>query len=82
MIVRLWRTKIVLTRIEEYKRFEQEHSLPMFRRQTGFLGVLFLGHGETHAVLSLWKDTQAVEALDTSPTYQQTVQKILAKKNN
>ena len=30
-------------RIGEYERFAGDRSLPMFRQQPGFLGVLFLG---------------------------------------
>src|SRR5579884_906547 len=44
----------------------------MFRKQQGFLGVLFLGMQKDRAVLTIWRDLPAVEALAHSPTYQET----------
>lgn len=78
MIIRLWRTRVVPTRMGEYERFEQELSLPMFRQQAGFLGVLFLRTKKDCAALSMWEDMRAVEALATSQTYQETVHKLQA----
>ena len=75
MIVRIWRTGVDRNRLEEYARFEEERSLPMFREQRGFLGVLFLREGaDRAAALTLWEDMAAVEALTTSPSYLRTVQ--------
>lgn len=73
MILRIWRTKVNIERIQEYERFEMEHSLPMFRRQHGLMGVLFLREGADHsAALTLWENLESIEALDTSTSYQQT----------
>jgi heme-degrading monooxygenase HmoA len=79
VIVRIWRTGIDAVRAEEYERFARERSLPMFRAQTGFRGVLFASGGETErVVLSFWDDVGAVAALDESPSYRETVAALLA----
>jgi heme-degrading monooxygenase HmoA len=79
VIVRIWRTGIDPARAEEYERFAGERSLPMFRRQAGFLGVLFASGGETErVVLSFWENAGAVEELGRSPTYRETVDELLA----
>jgi heme-degrading monooxygenase HmoA len=78
MIVRIWRTRVDPTRLEEYEVFAERHSLPMFRAQRGFLGVLFAGVGSERAVISLWEDAGAVTALDSSPSYRETVARISA----
>ena len=78
MIARVWRTGVKQGRFEDYDRFAHEHSLPMFRKQRGLLGVLFLRESAGRAaVLTLWEDERAVEELETSPLYQQTVEDIL-----
>ncbi len=48
----------------------------MFRKQRGFLGVLFARSSSDCAVITLWEDRAAVESLKTSPTYQYTVAQI------
>jgi heme-degrading monooxygenase HmoA len=79
VIVRIWRTGIDAARAEEYERFAGERSLPMFRRQAGFRGVLFATAEETErVVLSFWENAGAVEELDRSPTYRETVDALLA----
>lgn len=72
MIVRIWRTEIDQARAAEYENFAQERSLPMFRGQPGFLGVLFLGTDKDRAALTIWSDLASVEALAYSSTYQET----------
>lgn len=72
MIVRIWRTEIDQARATEYEDFARELSVAMFRRQPGFLGVLFLGTDKDRAVLTLWEDLASVEALAHSSTYQET----------
>ena len=42
MVARIWRTGVKPERFEEYERFARERSLPMFRAQRGFIGVLFM----------------------------------------
>jgi heme-degrading monooxygenase HmoA len=79
VIVRIWRTGIDPARAEEYERFAGERSLPMFRRQAGFRGVLFASGDETErVVLSFWENEGAVEELGRSPTYRETVDALLA----
>ena len=79
MIVRIWRTGIDPARAGEYERFAGERSLPMFRRQAGFRGVLFASGDETErVVLSFWENADAVEELGRSPTYRETVDALLA----
>jgi heme-degrading monooxygenase HmoA len=78
MIARIWRTQVDSTRLEEYQRFAETYSLPMFRAQGGFLGVLFVGVESERAVISLWEDAEAAAALDSSPSYRETVARISA----
>jgi heme-degrading monooxygenase HmoA len=79
VIVRIWRTGIDPARTEDYERFTRERSLPMFRSQAGFRGVLFASGDETErVVLSFWENAGAVAALDGSPSYGETVDALLA----
>jgi hypothetical protein len=78
MVVRIWRTEIDATRAEDYRDFAHSRSLPMFRAQPGFAGVLFAARGAQRAVITLWHDGAAAEALDHSPTYNATVAEIEA----
>lgn len=70
MIVRLWKTRVDKARMEEYEENERERSSPMFRKQPGCLGVLFLRSGDDCFALTFWKDMGAVERLKTSHSYQ------------
>jgi heme-degrading monooxygenase HmoA len=77
VIVRVWRAKINQTRLEEYRRFEQERCMPMLRKQPGLLGVLFLRQAEGHAAsLTIWEDAGAVEALESSPSYWESIHQL------
>lgn len=78
-IVRIWRTRLVAGREHDYERFAREISLPMFRQQPGFLGVLFVGMGVQRAVVSFWRDAAAVDALGSSDSYRETVARISAR---
>lgn len=44
--VRIWRTGVDRSRLEENIRFEGECSLPMFCEQPGLIGVFFMREGE------------------------------------
>jgi heme-degrading monooxygenase HmoA len=77
MIGRLWRTGLQPSRGEAYERFAREVSLPMFRKQDGFLGCLMSRTAEFALVFTLWRDHAAIEALDHSPLYRATVTLIL-----
>jgi heme-degrading monooxygenase HmoA len=79
MVARIWRTGVKLERFEEYEQFARERSLPMFREQRGFIWVLFRREkADRAAVLTLWEDEKAVEELEASPPYRQTVEAILS----
>ena len=69
MTARLWRPRIDAARATKYETFEHAHSLPMFRRQEAFAGVVVLGSGEERAALTFWTDMRAVNALANSPAY-------------
>ncbi|WP_232668566.1 hypothetical protein [Pseudonocardia sp. TRM90224] len=73
MIARIWRTGLDEARTDEYERFVEERSLPMFRRQDGLVGVLFTRIDGGRAVITLWRDEQAVEALESAADYRETV---------
>lgn len=76
MIARLWRTGVDEERMEEYRRFEQRRSEPMFRALEGCLGVLCLRTGTGPAALSLWRDRAAVARLVTNRRYQRNVRSL------
>ncbi len=77
MILRIWRAGLDPARMEEYRRFEAERCLPMLRKQPGLLGVLFLQEAEGGAVsITIWEDMGAVEALESSPSYQRTAREL------
>lgn len=78
MIARLWKTGLKPGRIAAYETFAREISLPMFREQDGFLGCVMSRQGVQGKVLTFWRDEAAVEALTHSPSYQATVERILA----
>lgn len=78
MIMRIWRTKIDQARARDYSEFARRHSLPMFRGQAGFRGVFFTAREEERAVITLWRDMDAVTALDRSESYGRTVAAIEA----
>lgn len=78
MIVRIWRTQIDAERVDEYEGFAQEQSLPMFRLQRGFLGVVFAGTAADRAVITFWEDDEAVAELERSTSYRETVERIVA----
>ena len=73
MIVRLWRTGIDPARLADYERFERTTALEMFRKQPGFLGILFLRAGSECQTLTLWTDAAAVAAMTASASYKETV---------
>jgi heme-degrading monooxygenase HmoA len=79
MIVRLWRAGIDPARLADYERFERTTVLEMFRKQPGFLGMLFLRAGSECQTLTLWTDAAAVAALTASASYKETVDCLLKK---
>jgi len=79
MIGRIWRTQVELARADEYEAFARNVSLPMFRRQQGFAGVVMLRRGEECLVITLWRNADDIAALDHSASYKETVQKIIAQ---
>jgi heme-degrading monooxygenase HmoA len=78
LIARIWRTRIDETRADEYLEFARSRSLPMFRSQQGFVGVLFARQRAERAVISFWRDLASAHALDDSQIYEATVAEIEA----
>jgi heme-degrading monooxygenase HmoA len=78
MISRLWKTGLKAGRSEAYEIFARNVSLPMFRMQDGFLGCVMSHDDEVGLVLTFWRDRNAIAALGQSPTYLDTVARILA----
>jgi heme-degrading monooxygenase HmoA len=77
LLARIWRTGVKPERFEECERFARGRSLPMFREQRGFIGALFMREkADRAAVLTLWEDEMAVEELEASLLYRQTVEAI------
>ncbi|MCB8818997.1 antibiotic biosynthesis monooxygenase family protein [Microvirga rosea] len=78
MKCRIWRTQVIPGRFEDYERFARETSLPMFQSQTGYRGVIMAGDGPERLVITFWDSDEAIAALDSSPSYRNTVSKIVA----
>jgi heme-degrading monooxygenase HmoA len=78
MIIRLWVTGLVPSRVNEYDEFANLRSLRMFKSLDGCLGVTFLRSSERGYVVSFWRDMSSVDALETSALYKATVADILA----
>jgi heme-degrading monooxygenase HmoA len=76
VIIRIWRTAIDAQREDEYRRFEEEQSLAMFRQQPGFLGVLFLRSEVDAAALTIWESREHVDRLADAPSYVATVERL------
>jgi heme-degrading monooxygenase HmoA len=77
VILRIWSAALDPARLEEYRRFEAERSLPMLHRQPGFLGVFFLRAAEDRAAsITIWEDRGAVEASESSPSYRRTAREL------
>jgi heme-degrading monooxygenase HmoA len=76
MIVRIWTTEIDESREDEYRRFEQDHSVPMFRQQQGFVGVVFLRRAGGAAAVTLWRSREDADRLPESTSYRETVQRL------
>jgi heme-degrading monooxygenase HmoA len=51
----------------------------MFRAHDGFGGIYFCADGPTRIVLSFWDDADAVEGLESSALYHDTVKRIEAE---
>ena len=79
LIARIWHTEVDTGRADEYETFARDISLPMFGAQPGFAGVLMLRDGSHCQVITLWQSHEAIAALNSSPTYRQTVDRILAR---
>jgi heme-degrading monooxygenase HmoA len=78
MVMRIWRTGIEESRSDEYRRFAEGNSVPMFSAQAGFVGVFFAAAPGTRAVVTFWESAAAAEALEQSASYLHTVEAIVA----
>ncbi len=77
MILRIWRTRLDPEHLDEYRSFERERCLSMLRKQPGFLGVLYLRDAEDRtASLTMWEDSGAMAALESSPSYRRTTREL------
>jgi heme-degrading monooxygenase HmoA len=79
MIARIWRTTVDSQRAADYEDFARTVSLPMFRQQQGYAGVIMGRSGDSCIVMTLWHSKSDVDALDRSRSYKNAVQQILAK---
>jgi quinol monooxygenase YgiN len=76
MLVRIWRTRVDPTREEEYIRFTEEFSRPMFQQAPGCLTAVFLNRPPHFGALSYWTDDDALAAFLSSPIYLDTVRRL------
>jgi len=77
VIVRIWRAEIDPARAEEYERFANERSLPMFRSHRGFRGAAMMREGADCTVVTLWDRPEDAAALESSDRYRETVEAIM-----
>jgi len=80
ILARTWRAQIHDDRLHDYVAFLEERSYPMFRSLPGCLGVVFLRDGCEVTVVSVWKDADAIEALETNDLYNETVEELERRK--
>jgi heme-degrading monooxygenase HmoA len=73
MIARIWSTGIVQGKLADYQRFAQSVSLPMFKQQTGLVGVQLLTQPTRSLVITLWKDRADIGRMEQDPVYLATV---------
>jgi heme-degrading monooxygenase HmoA len=73
---RIWRTRIDARRSDEYRAFAESTSVPMFEAHEGFRGVIFGERSNERLVITLWESAEAVEKLNSSPLYLETVARI------
>jgi heme-degrading monooxygenase HmoA len=78
VILRIWKAEIDPARGDEYERFAQERSLPMFRAHRGFRGCAFLRSGADCTMVTLWDRPEDIAALEASTLYRETVTTIMA----
>lgn len=78
-IARFWRTWIEEDRLDEYEAFARDVSLPTFREQDGFEGVIMSRSCNSCMVLTLWRDLASVEQLKHSESYAAAVKAIEAQ---
>ncbi|MGE7368349.1 antibiotic biosynthesis monooxygenase family protein [Neorhizobium sp. NPDC001467] len=78
MIARTWKATLDLARVDEYEEFARSVSLPMFRQQPGYVGVVMSRSGSTCLVTSFWRSMDDVEMLERSASYQEVVRGILS----
>jgi heme-degrading monooxygenase HmoA len=76
MLARLWTTGLRPDRLDAYESFARDVSLRMFREQDGFMGCVMVRSGHEGLVLTFWRDQGAIDILETSPSYRDTVQRI------
>ncbi|MCZ6653710.1 MAG: hypothetical protein O7D91_11875, partial [Planctomycetota bacterium] len=77
MFVRIWSTEVNNDRFEEYESFANRYSLPMFQKQDGCLGVLFLKGSANCKVVTFWRDQKAIDGLNNTESYNETVKAIM-----
>jgi heme-degrading monooxygenase HmoA len=73
MIARIWSTGVAEGRLADYRQFAQLGSLPMFKQQTGLLGVQLLTQPTRSLVITLWKDHADIGRMEQDPVYLATV---------
>jgi heme-degrading monooxygenase HmoA len=73
LVARLWETGIDESRRDEYDVFAETRSLPMFKRQPGFVGVVLMERHGRRMVLTVWESDAAADALEQAADYRSTV---------
>jgi len=78
MLGRTWTTCLKPGCGEAYEAFALGISLPMFRSHEGYMGCVMTRTENVGVVLTFWRDEAAIEKLEASQRYRETVAKILA----
>ncbi len=76
MIIRIWTTRFIPEKKDDYLNFAKENSIPMFKLQKGILGVNVLVKDDKSLVLTYWDDKDDIALMENNILYKETVAKI------
>lgn len=78
MLLRLWRTRFDLDRLDELNEFARARSTPMFDSFPGCAGHLFSHSDDEYLAISLWIGAYAIAQAEASDRYRENVEALAA----
>lgn len=76
MIIRIWTTRFIPEKKDDYLNFAKDNSLPMFKLQKGILGVNVLVKDDKSLVLTYWDNIDDIALMENNILYKDSVAKI------